>query len=151
MSDSNNKKMSAWVLPLFVVFVAGLYVFTQMRSTSGPQIQWAADLDRALAQAKAENKKVFLYLFEASNPLAERVDREVLTQRWAREPLAKLVCVRIDLKKDRTDHLKIRQQYDYSGEPKMVVVDASGKPVAGSIQGIIDQKSFFTYIERMAK
>lgn len=136
----------------FVVLVAALYAVSQMVTRSGPIIAWIdGDLDRALREAKLTGRRIFLYLYETEDPLHARNEREVFSQRWARSVLAGLVCCRVELEPRQPAGLKLRGRYQYDGKPRMILLDPDGEPVVPGIDGEIDQKQFFTYIEQPAK
>lgn len=141
-----------WILIGFVAAIAVVYAGTQFRTQSGPPVVWqSGDLSRVLEQARREHKRVFLYLYDPANPMAERNEREVFTQRWARDVLALVLCVRMPIDQQNLADLKIAQRYGYKDEPMMVVLDPNGQKVAPPIQGVIDERQFYTYIDIPAR
>ncbi len=140
--SQRRKGPPAWGVVLFLLLMGGLLVVNQFISRSGPPVEWIdGGLDAALKQAKQENKLVFLYLYEPGDPIATRNDRQVFSKRWAREPLADLVCCRVAL--DHGD--LVAAKYEYAGKPAFRLVRPDGKQVSKS-DGAITEDQFWTTI-----
>ncbi len=136
-----------WGIALFLLLLGGLVLLNQVATTGGPPIAWIDnDLDAALRQATAKNQRVFLYLYEPNDPTHLRNEREVFTQRWARQPLAKAVCCRLAVKPGDVRPV----QYRYDGQPLFLLLSAKGREM-GRTQGAATELEFLTYIGRPAE
>jgi len=120
--------------------------------------EWTTDYSAALAQAKAENRRVFLF-FTGSDwcGWCKRLDAEVLsTSEFQTYAKKKLILVKLDFPRRvaqpaqvKQQNLKLQQQYQIEGYPTIVVLDSRGKKVGqlgyqpGGPTPFIDQlKSF---------
>lgn len=144
---SAARKPPAWVVVGFLALLAGGYVLSEMLSRSGPQIAWIEnDLDAALRTAAQRNSRVFLYVYAAGEPTAKRNDLEIFTQRWAREPLARAVCVRVAADPANPAAYRVAARYGYDGKPLFLLLDASGARIGQPAEGALDERGFFTAI-----
>lgn len=144
---ARRKGPPRWGIAAFLALFAGVVVVNQLLSTGGPAIAWVEnDLDAAVQRAAAENKpRIFLYLYDPNDPTHMRNERNVFSQRWAREPLEHAVCCRIALRPGDLARLK----YEYKDTPLFLLLDAQGKPVQGMrTEGPVDEREFLTYIGR---
>ncbi len=146
-----RKGPPAWGVVLFLVLLGGMLMINQWATTSGPPIQWVEnDLERALEQLDENKRRVFLYLYEPNDPAHQRNERQVFTQRWAREPLTSVVCCRYALKPGELRSAELRQEYTYRDQPLFLLLNASGQPVSRT-QGEVTELEFLTYIGRPAQ
>ncbi len=145
---SRRKGPPLWGVVAFLALLGGAVVLQQLVSTSGPKIQWVEigteqDLATVLKRVSPAKPRVFLYLYELSDPIHARNEREVFVKRWARDPLVKVICCRAAVRKG--DALATR--YAYHGTPLFVLLNAEGRPtMGGRTEGGIGEKEFFTYI-----
>ena len=99
---------------------------------------WTTDYKAALEQAKADDRRVFLF-FTGSDwcSWCKRLNREILStpefQKFAGE---KLVLVELDFPKSKAQpapvkeqNAKLAQQFKIEGYPTVIVLDSSGKKV----------------------
>ncbi len=136
-----------WGIALFLLLLGGLVLLNQVATTGGPPIQWIEnDLDAALRQAAAKNQRVFLYLYEPNDPTHQRNEREVFTQRWARQPLEKAVCCRLAVKPGDMRPV----QYRYEDQPLFLLLSAKGREM-GRTRGAVTELEFLTSIGRPAE
>lgn len=141
-----HRRPSAWGIALFLVLLGGLVFVNQCALTGGKPIVWIEDdFDAALARASAEQRKVFLYLYEPNDPTHARNELQVFTQRWARKPLEEVVCCRVAL--GPSDALRFK--YLYKNRPLFLLLDAKGN-VLSRTEGAVDELQFFTYIGGLA-
>lgn len=142
-SPPRRKGPPAWGIVLFLVLLGGMVVLTTLMERSGPAITWfEGDLDAAFAAARKRTGLVFLYLYDPENPIYARNEQEVFTQRWAREPLANVVCLRRNVRNEPL--LAARFQYDQT--PLFLLLDTAGQQ-QGRVDGIaVDERQFFTQI-----
>ena len=133
----------AFLLLMMIALAANIIV-----GLTGPTIAWETDLPKALAKARSAPGKqhVFLYLYRAGDPVAERNEREVFAKRLAREPLARLVCCRIAI--EPNDALALR--YAYRDAPLFLLLDRDGTSVSRT-EGPVDQAQFVTYVEKASR
>ena len=141
-----RRRPPTWGIVLFLLLLAGLVLINQLASTSGKPVAWIEnDLGAALQQAEAQNRKVFLYLYEPNEPAAARNELHVFTQRWARRPLEKVVCCRVALGANSP----LRARFVYKETPAFLLLDAKGN-VLSRTDGPVDETQFFTYIGDIA-
>jgi hypothetical protein len=141
-----GRRPPAWGIGLFLLLLGGLVLVNQCVSTGGKPVAWIDnDLNAALAQAEAQERKVFLYLYEPGDRTHARNELQVFTQRWARDPLQHVVCCRVALRP--TDPLRLK--YLYKNTPLFLLLDAKGN-VLSRIDGAVDELQFFTYIGTIA-
>ena len=112
------------------------------QAASGPNaaenLTWQTDYTAALAQAKAENRQVFLF-FTGSDwcSWCMRLNKEILsTAEFARYAKEKLVLVEVDFpKKERqpatlkSQNAKLAKLYHIEGYPTVIVLDSSSKKI----------------------
>lgn len=140
-----RKGPPAWGVALFLALLAGAVLLNQWINTSGPPVAWIEnDLKAALAKVNPQRPRCFLYLYEPNDPSHQRNEREVFTQRWAREPLAQAVCCRVPMESDAAS-TKIRFQYNYAGKPLFLLLTREGAAVSAT-SGEPDFRQFSTYI-----
>lgn len=146
-SAPRRKRPPTWGIVAFLVVLAGLAVLNQSLSTGGPEIQWFdGSYEAALALAGERNQRLFLYLYEANDPVHARNEREVFTQRWAREPLARTVCCRIAVRKGDI----LAAKFDYRDTPLFLLISPRGGPPSRT-EGAVDERQFRTYIGEPAQ
>jgi hypothetical protein len=133
-----------WGIVVFLALLAGLVVVNQLAATGGTPVKWIDnDLAAALKQAAERKTRVFLYLYEEGDRTYARNEREVFTKRWARDPLEKVVCCRMAVR--RSDIVAMK--YGYDGRPLLLLLDDTGQAVKGlRTEGAVDEREFFTYI-----
>jgi hypothetical protein len=140
-----RRSSSAWVAAGFLVLLGALIVVNQVTSTSGPPIKWIDnDLDGALRRLTSPKQRLFLYLYDPNDPTYERNEREVFAQRWAREPLANVVCCRVALRSDAAS-AKLGQEFAYNGKPLFLVITKNRTPMSRT-EGAVTELEFYTYI-----
>jgi len=101
-------------------------------------LKWRTDYAAALAQAKADNRHVFLF-FTGSDwcGWCKRLNAEILTTpEFARFAQEKLVLVEIDFPKKhpqpaalKTQNAKLAKRYNIEGYPTVIVLDGTGTKV----------------------
>ncbi len=143
---ARGRRPPTWGIVLFLLLLAGFVFINQYVSTGGRPVAWIEnDLSAALKQAAEQKRKVFLYLYDPADPTHARNERQVFTQRWARQPLEKVICCRSAL--GPADPL--RAKYTYKNQPVFLLLDAQGN-VLSRTEGAVDQTQFFTYIGDIA-
>jgi hypothetical protein len=133
-----------WGIVVFLALLAGLVIVNQFAATSGTPVKWIDnDLAAALKQAGERKTRVFLYLYEEGDRAYTRNEPEVFAKRWAREPLEKVVCCRIAVRKSDIAAMK----YGYNGRPLFLILENTGQVVKGlRTEGAVDEREFYTYI-----
>ncbi|TWT43621.1 hypothetical protein RAS1_00180 [Phycisphaerae bacterium RAS1] len=127
-----------------LVLFGGGYAVNELRSQGGPPVGWIeGDIALALQSAAPHQQLILVYLYEAGTPAAERNEREVFTKRWARVPLAQMVCVRKAVR--RNDETALR--YGYENQPLFLVLDATGK-IVNRTAGTPEERQFYTYVSQ---
>lgn len=99
---------------------------------------WTTDHAAALSEAKAENRKVFLF-FTGSDwcGWCKRLNREILsTPEFSQFASENLVLVELDFPRGKTQsaelkaqNTKLAQKYQIRGYPTVVVLDGAGRKV----------------------
>lgn len=102
---------------------------------SQDSLVWQTDYAAALKQAKAENRRVFLF-FTGSDwcVWCKRLNKEILsTPEFARYSKEKLILVELDFPKKRklpamvkNQNAKLADKYKIEGYPTVIVLDSSG-------------------------
>lgn len=108
------------------------------RANAEGALSWQTDFTAALAQAKAENRQVFLF-FTGSDwcSWCMRLNKEILTTpeftQYAKE---KLILVEVDFPKKRPQsatlqrqNAKLAKRFNIEGYPTVIMLDSSGKKV----------------------
>lgn len=105
---------------------------------NGEQVIWQTDYAAALNQAKAENRRVFLF-FTGSDwcSWCMRLNKEILsTPEFARYSKEKLILVEVDFPKKRpqsaslkAQNAKLFKRYKIEGYPTVIVLDSTGKKI----------------------
>jgi hypothetical protein len=123
----------------------------RLATTRGPAIAWTDnDLDAALARVDAAHPRVFLYLFEPNDPAHQRNEREVFTQKWAKDALAMTVPCRVAVGTDRNS-LDLCRRFIYKkNTPLFLLLTRQGTPVSRT-EGPVTELEFMTYIGRPAE
>lgn len=101
-------------------------------------LDWSTDYTAALAKAKAEKKKVFLF-FTGSDwcSFCMRLQKEILmTSEFGQYAREKLVLVELDFPRGKPQPAAVKQQnralaqkMDIEGYPTVIVLDSSGKQI----------------------
>jgi protein disulfide-isomerase len=99
---------------------------------------WSTDYKAALAQAKAENRHVFLF-FTGSDwcGWCKRLQKEILTTpEFGKYAGEKLILVELDFPRAKpqasavkAQNAKLAERFKIEGYPTVIVLDSSGKPV----------------------
>jgi thiol-disulfide isomerase/thioredoxin len=107
-------------------------------ATSSAEVTWTTDYAAALAQAKAQNRHVFLFFTGSDWCIwCKRLDKEILsTTDFCRYAGENLILVKLDFPK--ATHLppelaaendRLAHQYKVGGFPTVIVLDSSGRAV----------------------
>ena len=105
---------------------------------SGNSPIWGTDYDTALAQAKAQNRKVFMF-FTGSDwcGWCQRLQKEILTQpEFSQYASEKLVLLEVDFPHNapqsdaqKASNRTLAQRFNIKGYPTIIVLDGDGKNV----------------------
>lgn len=124
---------------LFVLFILLFTSCNNGQSSSAGNLNWNANLEKAIEQAKKENKAV-LVNFTGSDWCiwCKRLSAEVFQQKEFEEYAKKsLVLVMLDFPKDieqtqetKEYNNKLAQKYGIQGFPTILLIDGQGKLVA---------------------
>ena len=130
-------KTSRYSLILSLLLLIGLQGFASAEDT-----KWLTDYDKALAQAKTENKAVLMN-FTGSDwcPWCIKMDKEVLNTKEFKDYADKnLVLVEVDFpnSKPQTDEVKkqnegLKGKYNADGFPTFILVDPDGKELGRQV------------------
>ena len=127
---------------LFCLAAVWLSVTLSCRWQSGEaqsgEAKWLTDYNTALAQAKAENKKVFID-FTGSDwcGWCIKLDKEIFsTPEFADYAAKNLVLVKADFPRSKpqsaelkAQNAKLQQQFQIQGYPTLIILDAGGKQI----------------------
>ncbi len=139
-SGAGRRGPSPFLIGLaFVVLFGGGYALTQYITYSGPKIAWLYDLEQARAESGRSRKRIFLMLHEPGCKITARNERELFSTRFARERLAQMIPCRVELRPGDP----LRDQFQFTGPPLMITLDANGMPL-GRSEGRIDEREFRT-------
>jgi thioredoxin-related protein len=117
--------------------VCALFALT-LSLSAAEDLKWTTDYTAALAQAKSENRKVFLF-FTGSDwcSWCKRLNKEILSQDGFKEYAAKnLILVELDYPRSKSQPREVKAQnaklmdtYKIEGYPTVIVLDSAGKKV----------------------
>lgn len=143
-------------LKQFVAAFVALAASTAIAATG-----WSDDYEKALEQAKKENKKVLLD-FTGSDwcGWCIKLDKDVFSKPEFKEYAQKnLVLVEVDFpqgkalpKKTKEQNEKLRDQYKVQGFPTLVLLDSDGKTL-GELVGYVKggPQGFIAELEKFSK
>lgn len=120
----------------------GGFVVTQFLESGGPPVRWIYNLDEALARARQEKKRVFLYLHQPGCATTQQHDGGLFKKYFAQQRLAQMICCRLELAPGN----ELRRRFGFERDPLMIVLDADGRPTGEAQKGLVDQRRFETYI-----
>ncbi|MEW6251401.1 MAG: hypothetical protein AB1716_12195 [Planctomycetota bacterium] len=148
-STPRRKGPPRWGVALFLALLVGLVVINHLVQTGGRPVQWIDDdLREATRLAGVRGQRVFLYVYEPNEPIHQRNEREVFSQRWGREALEKAVCCRVTLRPGEV--LKLNDGPDgflrYTGKPLLVLLNEKGEMSGRLVEGGPIQSEFETHI-----
>jgi hypothetical protein len=151
-TSTRRKGPPAWGVALALVLLAGLMLVNHLFTSGGEQITWIEDdLAAALQKARQNDQMVFLYLYEPGDETHARNELHVFNQRWAREPLSKVVCCRVAIRKGDVATLKLRNRYSYKGKPLFLLLDQQGNKLMEPAEGAVTELQFFTAVGKPIK
>ena len=108
-----------------------------------------AELDRALADAKADGKPLVLDWYADWCISCKVIEHEVLTDSQVIAALAPYQRVRFDMTDSNAEQRAVLDRYKLFGPPALLFFDANGQEVSNSrIVGEIDTNGFLTKIPR---
>ena len=126
-ADKKSKRAKLIFIVLVLVVIAVIYGIQHKRSLDIFH-GWQTDLDAALKQAKADNKKIIVFV---SHSQLSAVDQDVINQNWTNDNLMKsvrgegFVLVHLDWdNKPAMEQLKIDK---IENVPAVLLLDADGK------------------------
>lgn len=138
-SPKNRRPSLKQISALFVLFILLFTSCNNGQSSSAGNLNWNANLEKAIEQAKKENKAV-LVNFTGSDWCiwCKRLSAEVFQQKEFEEYAKKsLVLVMLDFPKDieqtqetKEYNNKLAQKYGIQGFPTILLIDGQGKLVA---------------------
>jgi len=122
-------------LVIIVVAVAVIY-WSQQSDVGLPK--WPGDVDKALAEGKAENRRILLF-FAGKPPseTARRMSRKTLKHNRARLRKDKIICVLVRAKRDGD----LAKKYKVSEFPTFILLDNLGKELNRRV-GFIGEVAF---------
>ena len=120
-----------------LLLLCGLLAFTAALSAA-EDVTWTTDYKAALAQAKAQNRHVFLF-FTGSDwcSWCKRLNREILsTDEFKEYAGKKLILVELDFPRGKPQSNEVKEQnakladrFKIEGYPTVIVLNSSGKKV----------------------
>lgn len=130
----------------FAGFLAGCDASpTDGKAVSGAQIEtvWLTDYDAALKQAQSTNKMVVIDFFATWCGPCRMMERNTFSDEKVRQRLAEFVPLKIDVDKQP----KLAARYGIEGMPTTLVVDATGKPLAGAV-GYLEVADYLAVLDK---
>jgi protein disulfide-isomerase len=117
--------------------LCGLLAFTAALSAA-EEVIWTTDYKAALAQAKAQNRHVFLF-FTGSDwcSWCKKLNREILsTDEFKDYATKKLILVELDFPRGKPQSNEVKEQnakladrFKIEGYPTVIVLNSSGKKI----------------------
>lgn len=125
-----------------VMSIGGLAGCSQAGSDASSEISWLTDYDAALKQAQATNKLVVIDFYAPWCSYCKRMDKKTFMDSKVQQRLAGFVPLKIDTDKQP----ELAKKYGVEGLPTMVVIDASGKPLAGGV-GYLEPDRYLSILD----
>lgn len=120
------------------LFALGFFLVAALALPAAEGAGWTTDYKAALEQAKADDRRVFLF-FTGSDwcGWCKRLNREILsTPEFNKFADDKLVLVELDFPRSKTQtadvkaqNAELAQRFKIRGYPTIIVLDSSGKKV----------------------
>lgn len=132
---------SKWVGLGFLALLMIGFAVGQLVMQTGPEIRWLFTVDDLLADARGEDRRAVLVLYEPDCSTTAKHDRALFTKREVRETLANLSCARIELKAGDP----LRGKYGLHKQPLMLLLDKTGREIS-RLEGEVSMLQFYTYI-----
>ena len=129
------KKINIWV---GIVLVASSIVllFQAYRITTYAQVDmysndlWHTDYDTALAQARLENKKLFIDFWATFCPICLAINKTVLTKPSILKALQEFVMVKVDgTYSSNKPYKQIKDKFSIKGFPTFLLIDPSDETI----------------------
>jgi len=143
------KKCTFWFLLIGVAIVGASWPALTTRcnaEVSGPaansEIKWLTDYDAALKQAKASNQLVVIDFYSPRCGPCKYMDLTTFKDAKVSDRLAGYVPLKIN----GDEHEELMMKYGAPAFPTMLVVDATGKPILGTV-GYVDAGNYLTVLD----
>ncbi len=107
------------------------------------EIAWLTDYDKALQQAKKEDKLIVIDFFATWCAPCKVMERTTFADERVRRRMTEFVPLKIDVDQQR----EIAAKYGIQSLPTTAVVGSDGKPVAGAI-GYLDVDRFMEVLSK---
>lgn len=127
---------------IFIVLLMIGFAISNWVTRTGPSLVWKYDLNQSIEAAAAGNRRIFLYLHEKDCPITAELDRNLFTQRYAREILDQMIPCRLEV----TASHPTAQRFGFRKDPVSVLLDSSGQPMLAPHVGGFDEREFTTYV-----
>jgi hypothetical protein len=120
-SHSQSKRLIIYAVLLVGVIAAMI----ALRSKSG-RIEWLPSFEEATEQAKAQNKPIMLYFFDANDEACARMENVTFADPAVRAQAAEFVCVRVS----REAEPKLAERYYAIECPAVAFIAPDGKLIS---------------------
>jgi thiol:disulfide interchange protein len=108
-----------------------------------PETVWLSDYDAALKDAQSGNKLVVIDFFATWCGPCRMMERDTFPDEKIQQRLAGFVPLKVDVDKQP----KLAAQYGITGMPTTLVVDATGKPIAGAL-GYLEVADYLAVLDK---
>lgn len=128
----NRKRILIGVFAVIIVIVAALSASMVMESAAYDphnEEKWRTDLSAAQETAQAENKPVLVYFWSENCAACKEFHDMLRSEQSVQNSVDKYVLVAVEY----TESPDLREQYDVSGTPTVVVLSPDGKHVSSSV------------------
>lgn len=120
----------------------------EQKASAAESIQWTTDLKKALADAKAQNKFVFVDVYTDWCGWCKKLDRDVFTNADMISYLGeKYICVKLDAEGSK-DNEKVAEDARVSGYPAGLVFKGDGKLI-GKLGGYMEAAQYKASLEEV--
>lgn len=112
-----------------------------------PQIQWHQDLQKALEQARKQNKLLFVHFYTESCPFCQKMQEKTFPHAKVRRELQHFVAAKINLSKKRS----LTQRFEVKGVPDNRVYAAQDESLVMHLAGYSKPDSFSQHLQKTRK
>lgn len=116
----------------------------QPEGSAPREIAWLTDYDKALRQAKKEDKLVVIDFFATWCAPCKKMEKTTFADERVQRKMLKFVPVKIDVDRQR----QIAIKYRIEGMPTTMIVGSDGKPITSAI-GYLDADRFLKVLSRV--
>jgi thioredoxin-related protein len=109
-----------------------------------PKIQWHQDLQKALAQARKQNKLLFVHFYTESCPFCQKMQQKTFPHVKVRRELQHFVAAKINLSQNQD----LTQRFEVKGVPDNRVYAPKEESLVMHLAGFSEAESFSSHLQK---